>query len=83
MAVNYGQAMGLSFAGVLDMWNTEPKLQKLYSGYEVQATHRLNMAIVSFGGSLLTFIMAVSISFDRSRKKRILSALEQCGAIKN
>ena len=83
LAINYGQAMGLSFAEILDMWNTEPNLQKLYSGYEVQTIHRLNMAILSFCASLLILMTTAFVSFDRLLKKRILSTLEQCGAIKH
>ena len=82
LAVNYGRAMGLQFAGILAMWNAEPELQKLYTGYEVQSLHRLNMAIISFGVVLLFIIFAISSSKSRKRNKMALAALEQCGAIK-
>ncbi len=81
LAINYGNAMGLSFESVLSMWNAEPELEKQYLGYEVQSLHRLNMAIMSFGVALFFALLAVSMSVSRSRNKRILAVLEQCGAI--
>jgi hypothetical protein len=82
LAVNYGQAMGLDFEGILNMWNAEPELQKQYVGYEVQSLYRLNMAILSLGGALLFVIFSISMSINRNRNKRVMAALEQCGAIK-
>lgn len=82
LAIDYGQAIGLSVEGTLDMWNAEPELQRQYIGYEVQSIHRLNMAILSFGAALLFAIFTVSMSVSRNRNKRVLSALEHCGAIK-
>ena len=81
LAIEYGQEIGLDAKGILAMWNAEPNLQKNYIGYEVQSNYRLNMAILSFGLALLFVIFAVSMSIDRNRNKRVLSALKQCGAI--
>jgi hypothetical protein len=82
LAVDYGRALGLNFEGILGMWNAEPVLQKQYMGYEVQSLHRLNMAIISFGSVWVFIICSASLSIIRKRNKRVLAALEQCGAIK-
>jgi len=82
LALDYGQAMGLNFEGILAMWNTEPELQKQYIGFEVQSLHRLNMAIINFGTVLMFVILAASMTVSRKRNKRVLTVLEQCGAVK-
>ena len=73
--------MGLNFEGILGMWNAERDLKKQYIGYEVQSLHRLNMTIINFGEVLIFVILAVLMSITRSRNKRVLAALENCGAI--
>jgi hypothetical protein len=82
LAIGYGRALGLDFEGILDMWNAEPELRKLYMGYEVQSLHRLNMAIISFGAVWVFIIFSASLSIIQKRNKRVLAVLEQCGAIK-
>ncbi|CAA0113687.1 Uncharacterised protein [BD1-7 clade bacterium] len=81
LAISYGEAMGLSFDQILAMWNAEPELRKLYKGYEVQSLYRLNMAILNFGVALVLAILSVTMNSVRTRNKRILFALEYCGAI--
>jgi len=81
LAIDYGQKMGLDTDDILAMWNDEPKLQKKYIGYEVQSKHRLNMAILSLGLALLFVLYVVSMTIERSRNKRVLEALVQCGAM--
>ena len=80
-AIAHGQAMGLDIEGVLAMWNSEPELNKHYSGHEVQSLHRLNMGIISFGTALLFAISTASMSIRRNRNKRVLNALKECGVI--
>ena len=83
LSIFYGESMGLNFNEIVSMWNAEPNLNKQYLAYEVQSLHRLNMAILSFGASILLIISSVFVSINRSRNKRVLAALEQCGALKN
>jgi len=83
LSISYGHAMGLNIEGILTMWNAEPELQKQYIGYEVQSLHRLNMAILDLGLALLFIISLVFVSINRKRNKRVLAALESCGALKH
>ncbi len=81
LALGYARAIDLDVQGTLRMWNAEPELRELYSGFEVQSRHRLNMAILSFGGVLFAAILAASLVLNRSHKKRVLAELECVGAI--
>lgn len=81
LAIGYGSAMGLDFRETLSLWNSEPDLQKLYLGLEVQSIHRLNLAIQNFGIAVLFLILVLSLHASRGRNKRILAALEECGAV--
>ena len=81
LSISFGHAMGLNLEEILSMWNTEPELQKQYIGYEVQSLYRLNMAILSLGVVVLFIISLVSMSANRKRNKRVLTALENCGAV--
>ncbi len=81
LSIYYAYEMGLDFDGIMAMWSTEPELKKIYSGYEVQSLHRFNMAILNLGCSMLILMFAYSGYSNRLRNKRILEALDKCGAI--
>ena len=81
MAVTYGEAMGLSFEGMLKMWAAEPELQKQYLGYEVQSLHRINMAILNIGAVIIFIASYITMGVTRKRNKRVLATLEHFGAI--
>lgn len=77
LAISYGEAMGLDFEAILAMWNAEPQLDRIYSGYEVQSVHRLSVAVFSFGSAVIISIVASGMIVTRSRNKRILEVIEK------
>ena len=77
VAISYGKAMGLDFEAILAMWNAEPQLDRIYSGYEIQSLHRLTVAILNFGSAIIISIIVYGMIRTRSRNKRILEVIEK------
>lgn len=69
--------MGLDLKLILAMWNAEPQLGRMYSGYEVQSLHRLTITILNFGSAIIMSLIVYGMAVTRSRNKRILEVIGQ------
>jgi len=83
LAINYAGLGGMDLSATASFWNQEIKLEKNYTGYELESLHRLNMAILNLGLVVLFSIHLRSITTERKRNKRIYSELIKCGSVEN
>ena len=81
LAFHYAGLEGLGIRDALSMWNEETVLEKLYSGYNLESKHRLNMSILHFGCLILFSCYLWFIQWNKNRNSRILSELVSCGAL--
>lgn len=77
LAIIYGEAIGLNFKEILAMWNADPQLDRIYSGYEVQSLHRFATAILNFGSAIIISVIVYGMIVTRFRNKRILEVIEK------
>ena len=83
LAFHYAEQIGLDTNALLSLWNSEPDLNRTYSGYEQQLIHRLNMAIIDTGVVIIMSIQLVTFVLSRRRNQRILDALGEAGVTPN
>jgi hypothetical protein len=81
LSLHYANLYGLDFSNTVSLWNEEPTLKRIYSGYEHLSIHRLNMSILSLGMAIIFSLQLWVIISTRKRNQRILSVLVQSGEI--
>ena len=65
----------MDFEAIIAMWNADPQLERIYSGYEVQSLHRFTVAIFNFGSAIIISVIVYGMIVTRSRNKRILKVI--------
>ncbi len=81
LSINYAHPNKPSVTNAIILWNSEKSLHETYTGLEHHSLLKLNNSILSIGVALILSIQLFSLSKSRSRNKRILASLKECGAI--